>query len=114
YTLTGIDAGQYRVFYTPPGNVLLPGTRDSIGVKYIPTIEGKHVANLVLTSNANTYPTATISLEATGILPHIVITPSPALLFDSTAEGDTLCKNITIWNPGTDTLRIRANFISSG
>jgi hypothetical protein len=110
-TLTGFDAGQYKVFRVP--GPIQPGAMDSIGIWYIPTIEGKHIATLTVTSNAFTYASFNVSLEGTGILPHIVITPPTALLFDSTAEGDTLCKNITIWNPGTDTLRLLANFLSS-
>ena len=112
FVISGIDAGQYFVSYFPV-NPLQPGQSDSIGVTYVPTLEGKHVATLTLTSNSFTYPTLNISLQGTGILPHIVITPQ-LLLFDSTREGDTVCKNITIWNPGTDTLRILSNsFVSN-
>ena len=103
-----------------PGNILfricLPvlcfqGKVDSIGITYVPTIEGKHVATLRLISNAFTLPLVDISLQGTGTLPHIVVTPV-LLLFDSTVrEGDTVCKNITIWNPGTDTLKIFQNFL---
>jgi hypothetical protein len=113
FVLTGSDAGQYNIIPGHPVNPLPVGGFDSIGIQYIPTIEGKHVANLVITSNSFTYPTATIALQGTGTLPHIVVTPPSLLLFDSTAEGDTVCKNITIWNPGTDTLRLSANFLPS-
>ena len=37
----------------------------------------------------------------------------PLLLFDSTKEGATVCKTIDIWNPGTDTLKILLNTLSS-
>ncbi|MEI8135490.1 MAG: choice-of-anchor D domain-containing protein [bacterium] len=112
FNLTGFDAGQYSVVRMPP-NGLLKGAYDSIGVAYIPTIEGKHVAKLTIISNAFLNSSVTVDLQGTGTLPHIVLTPPNAMLFDSTAEGDTICKNLTIWNPGTDTLRIKANFLSS-
>lgn len=111
FPITGIDSDQYFISYYPSLNIL-PGGVDSLGITYVPTKEGKHVATLKINSNAFNFPTVTISLQGTGILPHIVVTPS-LLLFDSTREGDTICKNITIWNPGTDTLRIMKNFLSS-
>ncbi len=111
FPITDIDSDQYFISYYP-ASVMLPGAVDSLGITYVPTKEGKHVATLKINSNAFNFPTVTISLQGTGILPHIVVTPS-LLLFDSTREGDTVCKNITIWNPGTDTLRILKNFLSS-
>ncbi|MDP4220028.1 MAG: choice-of-anchor D domain-containing protein [Bacteroidota bacterium] len=111
FAFSGVDAGQYFIARYP-ANPIQPGLTDSLGIAYAPTIEGKHVATLTLTSNSFTFPTFPISLQGTGTLPHIVVTPT-LLLFDSTREGDTVCKNITIWNPGTDTLRILANILSS-
>ena len=112
FTLIGADANQYFISHFP-SNPIQPGVTDSLSITYVPTIEGKHTATLRLISNSFTFPIVDISLQGTGTLPHIVVTPA-LLLFDSTVrEGDTVCKNITIWNPGTDTLKIFKNFLSS-
>src|SRR6202035_2780589 len=95
-----------------PVNPLQPGQVDSIGITYVPTIEGRHLATLTITSNSFTFPIVTVSLNGTGTLPHIVVTP-PLLLFDSTKEGQTVCKTIDIWNPGSDTLKLFTNALSS-
>ena len=111
FTLSGFDAGQYYVSYFPV-SPLPPGQRDSIGITYVPTLEGKHIATLTLSSNSFLHPSVDISLQGTGTLPRIVVTPA-LLLFDSTKEGDTVCKTIDIWNPGTDTLKILSNSLTS-
>jgi hypothetical protein len=111
FAISGNDAGQYYISHYPV-NPLAPGQSDSIGITYVPTIEGRHIATLTLLSNSFFHPTVTVSLQGTGILPHIVLTPS-LLLFDSTKEGSTVCKTIDVWNPGSDTLRIEQNFLSS-
>ncbi|MDP4231433.1 MAG: choice-of-anchor D domain-containing protein, partial [Bacteroidota bacterium] len=111
FPIYGIDANQYFVSHFP-ANPIAPGQTDSLGITYVPTKEGLHAALLVINSNASNIPLDTVSLRGTGILPHIVVSPTP-LLFDSTAEGDTVCKQITIWNPGSDTLRLKANGFSS-
>ena len=111
FTISGADAGQYFISHFPL-NPLQPGQTDSVGITYVPTIEGKHVATLTIISNAFTFSSVAISLQGTGILPHIVVTP-PLLLFDSTKEGATVCKTIDIWNPGTDTLKILSNSLTS-
>ena len=85
---------------------------DSLGITYTPTREGLHAATLTILNNSANSPAVVLTLKGTGILPHIIITP-PLLLFDSTKEGQTVCKTIDIWNPGTDTLKIFANFLSS-
>jgi len=110
--ISGADAGQYQIVYTPT-NPMQPGAYDSIGIAYTPTIEGKHIATLNIISNAVTNGVVAISLQGSGILPRIVVTPPQLLSFDSTAEGDSICKNVSIWNSGSDTLRIKANFLSS-
>lgn len=111
YNLIGADAGQYFISYMP-AMPMATGKMDSIGITYVPTIEGKHVATLQIISNSFSKPSLNISLQGTGILPHIVVTPA-ALLFDSTKEGQTVCKTITIWNPGSDTLKLFSNQLTS-
>ena len=111
YPITGIDGDQYYISRFP-ANPIPPGQTDSMKISYVPTREGLRTATLTINSNASNAPAYVITLRGTGILPHIVVTPTP-LLFDSTAEGDTVCKQISIWNPGTDTLKILANIVSS-
>lgn len=111
FPISGIDADQYFISHFPT-NPLAPGQVDSLSITYVPTREGLRAATLTINSNAANAPSLPITLRGTGILPHIVVTPSP-LLFDSTAEGDTVCKQISIWNSGTDTLRLSANVLSS-
>ena len=111
FPITGIDADQYYIS-SFPSNPIQPGNTDSLAITYVPTREGKHVATLTINSTAFNSPNLAISLQGTGTLPHIVLTPT-IILFDSTREGDTICKNVSIWNPGTDTLRIKSNFLSS-
>ncbi|MEP7235351.1 MAG: choice-of-anchor D domain-containing protein, partial [Ignavibacteriota bacterium] len=112
FTILGADAGQYFISRFPVNNPMNPGVSDSIGVSYVPTIEGKHVATLRLISNSFLHASQDISLEGTGTLPHFVTTPT-IVLFDSIREGDTACKTVDIWNPGSDTLRILTNYLSS-
>jgi hypothetical protein len=111
FAISGQDAGQYFISHYPV-NPLPPGQSDSIGITYVPTLEGRHTATLTLISNSFFNPVVTISLQGTGTLPHIVVTPA-LLLFDSTKEGSTVCKTIDIWNPGSDTLRILTNTLTS-
>ncbi|MEP7235321.1 MAG: choice-of-anchor D domain-containing protein, partial [Ignavibacteriota bacterium] len=111
YPITGIDADQYFISRFPTSPIA-PGTTDSLEISYVPTKEGLRIATLTLNNNSFNAPSLTISLNGTGILPHIQVTPG-LLLFDSTREGDTVCKSISIWNPGSDTLKIKNNFLSS-
>lgn len=107
FPINGLDSDQYKVTYFP-ANPMAAGTTDSLAVTYTPTREGRKAAVLTINSNASNTPSFPIQLVGTGILPHILVTPS-LLLFDSTGKGDTVCKNITIYNGGSDTLRILAN-----
>ncbi|HYM20469.1 MAG TPA: choice-of-anchor D domain-containing protein, partial [Candidatus Kapabacteria bacterium] len=109
--ISGIDAPQYSVVYSPP-NPIPPGGFDSILVAYIPTIEGRHSATLTVYSNAINVPAYPVQLIGTATLPHITVVPNP-LTFDSTYEGDSAVKTITITNPGSDTLRLSPNMLTS-
>ena len=111
FPITGIDADQYQITYFP-SNPILPGQTDSLAITYSPTREGRRAATLSINSNALNFPSFPVQLLGSGILPHILVTPT-LLLFDSTGKGDTLCKNITIYNGGSDTLRILANQMAS-
>ena len=111
FPISGIDANQYFISRFP-ANPIFPGFTDSMSVTYVPTVEGLRTAILTINSNASNTPVLPISLRGTGILPKIVVTPA-ALLFDSLKEGQTVCKTITIWNPGSDTLKLLSNSLTS-
>jgi hypothetical protein len=111
FPFTGIDADQYFISHFP-ANPIPSGVTDSISITYVPTREGKRVATMTINNNSANLPSIPISLQGTGILPHVVVTPT-ILLFDSTKEGVQTCKTIDIWNPGSDTLKILQNLLSS-
>ena len=109
-SISGNFPGDYSIVQLPQG-ILRTGQSDTIKIKFSPTVEGLRSAVLTVRGNfANTPPQ--IQLRGVGVLPHLVALPSP-LQFDSVNVGDTACKNITIYNPGTDTLAIFKNFFTS-
>jgi hypothetical protein len=77
----------------------------------MPTMEGLHQAALNIKSDAIN-GTQVVILDAVGIIPKIVVTPNP-MRFDSTAVGDSVCSQLTIYNPGSDTLKIKNQVITS-
>ncbi|HET9136889.1 MAG TPA: choice-of-anchor D domain-containing protein, partial [Candidatus Kapabacteria bacterium] len=112
YQFVGLDSGEYRISRYPSSNTIPGGTTDSIFITYKPTKEGRHVATLNLLNNSINNPVLPITLYGTAILPHIIVTPNP-LRFDSVLMGVDSCKSIRIYNPGTDTLLIKANGLIS-
>lgn len=110
-TITGIDADQYAISRYP-ASAIPGGDSDSVFVTYTPTREGRRAATMNIFSNAVNFPVEQVQLIGTGILPHIIVTPVP-MTFDSTAIGDSVCKTLSIYNPGSDTLRILSNMLSS-
>ncbi len=111
FPISGIEADQYVVTRFP-ANPIPPGGKDSLWITYVPTREGQHAATLTLQTNALNKPNLDIALIGRSTLPHIVVTP-PLMLFDSVGQGDTVCKNLTIYNPGSDTLVISNNLMVS-
>ncbi len=112
FQFVGIDSGEYYVSRYP-SSMMIPGnTTDSVFVTYRPTKEGRHVATMNIINNSINNPVLPITLYGTGILPHIVVTPRP-LRFDSVGMGDFVCKDVSIYNPGTDTLLILRNLMTS-
>ncbi|MBS1903306.1 MAG: choice-of-anchor D domain-containing protein [Bacteroidetes bacterium] len=112
FTFTGIDADQYSIAQYPTNNPIPIGTTDSVFVTYTPTREGRHTSTMYINTNALNNPSVPIQLIGTGILPHIVVTPS-VIRFDSTYEGDTARQSLTVYNPGSDTLIIKQNMLVS-
>ncbi|HEX5316594.1 MAG TPA: choice-of-anchor D domain-containing protein, partial [Candidatus Kapabacteria bacterium] len=93
-----------------------PDQTDSIIVAFAPTVEGLMDANLNIVSNANN-GTQVLSMRGLGILARLDIDSSYAnattLNFDSVAVGVDTCFQITLFNPGSDTVAIEKNFFSS-
>ena len=114
----GMNSNNYIITHYPQ-NPLPPDAVDSIGVEFVPTIEGRPDASLVVSTNAINNPSDTVSLFGVGTLPHLVITvDSPGVgntvMFDSVAIGDSVCQTVTLTNPGTDTLQILKQVVTYG
>jgi hypothetical protein len=106
----GDNPNQY-VISRLPMNPIPAGGSDTLSVIFSPQVEGSDPAELYILSNAgNTIPP--VDLLGIGVLPRIVFTPN-LLLFDSVGIGETVCKTITISNPGSDTLQLVRNYLSS-
>jgi hypothetical protein len=106
----GESLNQYSISRIPV-NPILPGETDTLTVMFTPHLEGSDPAQLFILSNAGN-PIDPVDLLGVGIIPRMVVTPT-ILLFDSVGIGDKVCKSITISNPGSDTLILRNNFLSS-
>ncbi len=102
--------GEYSISRLP-ANPILANQTDTLSIVYQPTMEGLHSAKLFIASNG-TNGTQEVDLFGIGILPKIVVTPS-IINFDSVGVGDTSCMNVTYYNPGSDTLTIKQNYLSS-
>ncbi len=112
FQFVGIDAGEFSIAQLP-SSMIIPGNKsDSIFIRYSPTKEGRHTATLVINNNSINNPALPITLFGTGILPHVVVTPN-IMMFDSIPMGTEVCKNIKLYNPGTDTLLIKSNTMVS-
>ncbi|MBS1904294.1 MAG: choice-of-anchor D domain-containing protein [Bacteroidetes bacterium] len=109
-SITGDFPGEYFISQLPVAGVPA-GSIDTIRVKFTPTIEGLHGAKLNIISDAAN-GTQVVNLDGVGVLPKIVVTPDP-LRFDSTKIGDTVCTSVTVYNPGSDTLKLKNQVITS-
>jgi hypothetical protein len=115
--MTGLDADNYTISHMPL-NPLPPGRIDSIGVIFSPKIEGRPDAALVINSDAQSVPHDTVKMLGIGILPRLVLTaPAPGntnnMRFDSVALGDSVCQAVQLANPGSDTLHLRRQIMTS-
>ncbi|MDP4197938.1 MAG: choice-of-anchor D domain-containing protein [Bacteroidota bacterium] len=118
----GLQAGMYTLIHVPP-NPMQAGAADSIGVRFIPYLEGRPDAQLVINTDAINIPSDTVQMWGVGILAHLVITPQEGLttmngagtlMFDSVAIGDSICKSLTLHNTGSDTLKILKQIVTYG
>ena len=95
-----------------PANPMPGESTETLTIRFRPTVEGAQWATLTINSNAGNVPSFPIQLRGQGILPRIVVTPE-VMQFDSVALGTFETKKFTIYNPGSDTLRIANNYFSS-
>ncbi|HET9135783.1 MAG TPA: choice-of-anchor D domain-containing protein, partial [Candidatus Kapabacteria bacterium] len=70
FQFTGDDAGEYSIAQGPSSMQIPGGQSDSVFIRYTPTKEGRHVANLNIINNSLNNPTLPITLWGTGKLPH--------------------------------------------
>jgi hypothetical protein len=110
-TITGEFAPHYTITRFPQFPVA-SGNTDTMSITFSPTQDGGLPARAELFNNA-TNGTQYIDLFGTGVIPAIQLDPSEILTMDSVAIGVPTCKTIRISNPGTDTLRITNDYLSS-
>jgi hypothetical protein len=108
--ITGDYANQYSITRAPLAS-MPPGWVDTVTVTYTPMEEGLRNAELVITTDAFSNPVKKVTLHGTGILPRLVMTPS-TVMFDSVAMGDTAWATVRLSNPGTDTLAVKADYVT--
>lgn len=108
--ISGNYSGEYTISDIPTAPIS-PGGSATLCVEFIPTGEGTQGAYLMIMSNASN-GTQVVDLLGAGKLPRIRVTPG-IINFDSAGIGQTLTRQITISNPGSDTLRISKNQLSS-
>jgi hypothetical protein len=88
------------------------GESDTVFLRFNPRLEGLLSAKFNLRTNASN-GTQVIDLVGVGVLPRIVVTPDP-MKFDSVQMGTSDTLKFNVCNPGSDTLRIRNNYVTSG
>ncbi len=114
----GFDARAYIVTHLPAGPIAGGGV-DSIGVRFLPDLEGLPDAHMVINTTAANIPWDTVAMYGVGILPHLSIDsgksyPLPVTLnFDSVNLGAESCLQVLLTNPGSDTLAIVQNYFES-
>ncbi len=110
-TITGSFPAHYRISRFPQYPVS-GGNTDTMSITFAPTQDGGLPARAELYNNA-TNGTQYIDLFGVGAIPAIQLDPNEMLTFDSIPMGTTVCKTVRISNPGTDTLRLTNNYLSS-
>ena len=102
----------YYLISRLPADGIANGKYDTVALKFLPRHEGSALAQLHLVHNASTDPYL-MNLVGIGILPHIEILPSNSVTFDSVALGDSVCKTISVYNSGSETLTLRKQYFTS-
>lgn len=114
FPITGDGEGSENDYFIShyPANPMAPGTTDTLKIKFAPTVEGGRTAVLTINSNALNLPSIDVKMKGIGVIPRMVIAPT-YLDFDSTRVSDTTCKMITVYNVGSDTLRLKNQYFAS-
>lgn len=102
--ITGGAADQYAVKRIPTYPIPV-GQWDSILITFKPTFEGRHDATFLINNSSLNAPQVSLRAVGIAIMPRLVISPM-RLDFDSVYLGETSCKDVTLYNPGTDTVNI--------
>ena len=112
--ITGDYPQMYTIQRLPPA--IGPDQTDSIVISFEPTIEGLMDAQINIVSDADN-GTQVMPLKGIGILARLVVNNAymnnVAMGFDSVAVGTDSCFQVTLFNPGSDTVAIEKNFFSS-
>lgn len=111
FPFSGEAPGDYVVSRYPV-NPLPAGSTDTLKIKFIPKEEGLRPAQLNINSNAENNPSVVVLLKGVGVIPRMVIAPT-YLDFDSVQVTDTLCKQIKVYNVGSDTLSLKNQYFAS-
>ncbi len=108
--ISGDYPGEYSIVRLPSVGIG-PGLSDTITISYHPSIEGQRPAVLNILSSIG--PGIPINLAGIGILPRLLITPQ-SLAFGTAPVGvkDTMWLKYS--NPGSDTVTLTRNYLSSG
>lgn len=114
FPITGNDEGSADDYFISryPANPMPPGTTDTLKIKFAPRLEGGRPATLTINSNALNLPSININMKGVGVIPRMVIAPT-YLDFDSVQVTDTLCKQIKVYNVGSDTLSLKNQYFAS-
>lgn len=108
--IDGDYPSDYRISDLPDA-VIDSGMTDTICLYFAPSEEGFRPAVLNIVNNS-TSGTVLMELRGTGVRPCIVVEPN-LISFDSVIIGDTICRQIIVQNPCTDTLYLNAITLSA-
>jgi len=111
FSMSGDVPGDYIVSRVPQ-NPMPAGATDTLKIKFVPTVEGARFAQVNVNSNAENSLSWPVLLKGIGTIPRIALDKS-VVIQDSIAIGGTSCQNVTISNPGSDTLRILKHYFAS-
>src|SRR5262249_765547 len=82
-----------------------PGANALVHVVYAPGQDGPDVGHLTIDSSDPNVPSVTVDLGGNGVSSKISVTP-PALMFGDVRTGQTSTLDVTIANPGPQTLAV--------
>lgn len=111
FDITGDGANDYTITRMPM-NPLPGGMTDTLKVTFAPTLEGGRPAVLTINNNSINDPVIPITLKGIGIIPYVEV-ESPFIDFDSVKVSTTSCKQITVINRGSDSLRLLDHYYAS-